>query len=414
MSSTRYRAAVSVALFVLMAAPLSADTHSDANAAGFDADRLARIEHFVDEEIEAKRIAGAVTLVARNGVVVHRHVAGYQDAADRRPLRSDTIFQIYSMTKPVIGAAVMILVEEGVLKLDDPVSNYIPGFADLRVYVSGEGDDMVTKELARPVTVQHLATHMAGFTSFGDSPLNQYLATRYQRPDRFPSLEAYVDHLLPFPLLFQPGSEWKYGPSFDILGHLIEVVSGEKLQTFLQQRLFGPLGMTDTGFSVPASKVDRLASRHASYDGAISVIERSAESPKLDASITPSGGGGLVSTANDYLRFAQMVLNGGELDGVRILSPASVRMMTANHLPAGMESYPGEGYGIGFGVDLNMARKGTLGNAGSYHWLGNDRTHFWVDPKARIIGLFLTQAQPFSFDYGKDMRNLTYQALMTE
>jgi len=384
----------------------------DHERAGFDTGRLARIGHFVDKEIQAGRMPGAVTVIARDGKIVHRGVAGYQDVADGTPLSVDTIFRFYSMTKPVLGVATMILVEEGLLKLDDPVSKYIPGFDHLRVYVSGEGEDMVTEPLAHPILVHHLATHTAGFTSFGNTGLNRLLQAEYKGPDQFPSLEAFIAHLLTFPTLFQPGDDWKYSPSFGALGYVLEVAAEQPLKELLAERIFEPLGMTDTGFHVPADKVGRFASTYYATENGLELIETGSASYMLNPKITPRGGGGLVSTAADYLRFAQMVLNGGELDGVRLLAPTTVRMMTTNHLPPGLESYPGEGYGIGFGVDLDIARKGVIGNNGTFHWAGAARTHFWVDPKAGVIGLFLTQVQTFSFDYDKYMRNLTYQALV--
>ena len=382
--------------------------------AGFSVDRLTRLEQFVDTEVERNRIPGALTVIARDGKVVHTHIAGYQDVESRTPLKEDTIFRIYSMTKPVIGVAVMLLVEDGKIKLSDPVSDYVPELAELVVYLRGEGGDIETAP-AEPMIVQHLLTHTSGFSfPAGDTGLHRLLQASYQRSHEFGNLKEFVRHQAEFPLLFHPGARYEYGPSFDVLGHLIEVVTNQPLGRFLSERIFDRLAMVDTGFFVPADKVDRFASSYNVTDEGLELIETGQDSYMLNPNIVPRGGGGLASTAADYMRFAQMLLNEGELDGVRILSPTTVRFMAMNHLPRAdrriMEG--GDGYGIGLGVTIDTALKGVLGNNGSFHWSGLERTHFWVDPRARIIGLFLTQVQPFNFEYDKFMRNLTYQAFL--
>lgn len=406
-----------LALFLSVPVVL-ADTglpNGSAKRAGFSPERLARIECFIDDEIEGAHIPGAIMMVARNGKVIHSVVSGYQDVESRKPVALDTIFRIYSMTKPVMGVATMILVEEGKLKLDDPVAKYIPEFGELEVYWFEERGEILTSPATETMTIHHLVTHTSGLTfpSNGDTPLHQLLKKEYVPANEFPSLGAFVERMAEFPLLFQPGTRYEYAPGFDVLGHVIEQVAGESLKEFLGERIFEPLGMVDTGFFVPAEKVGRFASTYTSTDDGLELIETGATSYLLDPNITPRGGGGLVSTAADYLRFAQMMLNGGELDGARILAPTTVRFMTRNHLPADEPRIlNGFGHGIGFGVELDVARRQMLGNDGMFHWSGADRTHFWVDPKTGIIGLFLTQVRPFNFEYEKYIRNLTYQAFL--
>jgi CubicO group peptidase (beta-lactamase class C family) len=389
----------------------------DARTANFAPDRLTRLDGFLKNEIEQKRMPGAVAVIARDGKVIHSVAMGYQDIATQTPLTTETIFRFRSMTKPVIGVAAMILVEEGKLKLSDPVTKYIPSFANLKVYVSGEGDNLVVEPINRTMTVHHLLTHTAGFTSpgFGNTGLHRYLQKVAKSPRDFSTLDAFVAHQSKLPLLFHPGDRYEYSPSFDTMGYIIEVVSGQSLGEFLSQRIFRPLGMVDTAFYVPANKISRFASTYVMTKDGLQVIETGRGSVMLNPALPPSGGGGLVSTAADYLRFAQMLLNQGVFDGARILAPTTVKVMAMNHLPINdKRMVVGEGYGIGLGLDVDVARKGVIGNNGSFYWSGSQRTHFWVDPQTQVIGLFLTQVSPFDFEYDKSMRNLTYQALLNK
>jgi CubicO group peptidase (beta-lactamase class C family) len=392
---------------------------------GMSGPRLDRIgSHFREHYVEPGRLPGVLTLVARRGHIVHRAVSGRRDLERDVPLTDDTVFRLYSMTKPVTSVALMTLYERGLFQLDDPVSNFLPEFSDLWVHVPGGG----RVPCETPMTVQHLLTHTSGLT-YGFAMETEVDALYRQRNvgtmDRGGTLESLVESLGELPLLFQPGTRWNYSVSTDVCGRLVEVFSGQTLDEFFTEQIFAPLGMTDTGFSVRSDQVERFA---ANYEpdpaGGLRRSDDPADSPYLKRPILLSGGGGLVGTADDYLRFCSMLLNKGELDGVRILGRKTVDYMTGNHLPSGGDltsmgrsvfsetSYDGIGFGLGFSVMLDPARAHVMGSPGEFAWGGAASTMFWVDPAEELIGLLLTQLMPSStYPLRREIRVMTYAAL---
>lgn len=382
---------------------------------GFDPERLKRIGVALQRRIDAGEAPGFLAAIMRNGKIVHFDALGYRDIAAKTPMSRDTIFRIMSMTKPIVSVAAMMLAEENRLRLTDPVAKYIPSFAKQQIYVSGEGDSMVTAPARRQVQVRNLLSHTSGYTYgiFGNTPVDKLHNQRKLFPQFFKSLAEFADTAATMPLMFEPGTNWNYSISTDILGRVIEIASGRTLPEFLQERILGPLGMTDTAFSVAPAKAARFANSYIKKPEGLVIADDAKKSPFLAPPATPSGGGGLTSTADDYLRFATMLLNEGELDGVRLLGPETVRLMRANHLPEKVTEARGAGFGLGFGVDVVTGSRGYYGGPGTFHWSGADRTHFWVDPVNRIIGLLMTQMEPFDTNFEEDMRALTYQALIS-
>ncbi len=383
---------------------------------GFSSERLARIRPAMQRYVDEGKFPGVLTLIAHCGAVVYQDSVGYMDVESARPLQEDTIFRIYSMSKPITSVGLLMLYEEGRLRLSDPVAEYIPAFANVKVY----GDPPA--ELERPITIQHLLTHTAGLTypSDGPSPVDVLFAkANIMRPDL--TIEQFVDKLTELPLVNQPGTVWRYGVATDVLGRLIEVISGMPLDRYFQERIFGPLGMVDTGFVVPPEKLDRLATEYH-WNEAESKLEVSDRPPQSEYAVNSaflSGGGGLVSTLADYLRFATMLLNMGEVDDVRLLGRKTVAMMSSNHLPPevlarSVDALPqGFGFGLGVGIARDMIRFAELGSCGMYEWGGLANTLFWVDPQEQIIGLLMTQHVPgFHFPLTTDFRTLVYQALL--
>jgi CubicO group peptidase (beta-lactamase class C family) len=363
----------------------------------------ARYQQFLDDD----KLAGLITVVARDGKVVHFEAFGSMDTERGKPMAPDTIFRMYSMTKPVTGAAVMILVDEGKLALTDPVSSHIPEFANARVLVEGENGEHSTVPAQAPMTLWHLMTHTGGLTYGGrDSTLSKMYTDNGVDSDGGSglTLEEFAEKVAAMPLLFEPGTRWNYGVSMDVLGRVVEVVSGQRYGDFLEARIFAPLGMKDSAFHVPDEKLERLAANYGPAENGKRLIDdpetsRYRKIPSLD-----SGGGGMVGTAPDYLRFAQMLLNGGELDGVRILSTESVEEMITNQLPKGLGEAPVNllpgvdfgGLGFGYcGAAVMEGRETTLfGPAGVYSWGGAASTDFWIDRHERLVGMVLTQLIP--------------------
>ncbi len=354
--------------------------------------------------VTSGKLAGLVTLVARDGKIVHQSAHGVRDLDSGVPMTAGDLFRIYSMTKPITSVGVMILVEEGKIDLDAPIETYLPAFEDMDVFkAQGEDGTMETEALIRPVSVRDLLRHTAGMTYgiFGDHPVDRlYREAGILNPAD--DNEAFTDKLADQPLMLQPGTRWHYSVSVDLQGRLIEVVSGQRLDRFFKDRIFDPLGMDETAFFAPQSELDRLATVYAppaegAEDAGIVV------SPNLnDAGVkTPdfnfmSGGGGLVSTAADYLRFCQMMLNGGELDGARILKTKTVDDMRRNHLPEALVPFsprsPGQGFGLGFAVVMDPQKPSD--NAGRYYWGGAASTVFWIDPEDDTIAILMTQFGP--------------------
>jgi CubicO group peptidase (beta-lactamase class C family) len=402
----------------------------DPTEAGFDPDRLARIDSHFASYVDDGRLPGWLVLVTRGGRVVHLATCGRRDTEAGLPIEIDTLFRIYSMTKPVTSVAAMMLYEEGAFELKDEVSRFIPAFADMRVYRSGSAMNAVTGPATEPIRIWHLLTHTSGLTyGFHHAhPVDaMYREAGFEwgtPPEQ--DLAACCDVLASLPLLFQPGAEWNYSMSTDVLGRVVEVASGTTLDRFFQERIFEPLGMIDTAFSVPASDHDRLAALYGASPRSRRAVRLDAMG---DAAKKPptylSGGGGLVSTAADYHRFTQMLRGGGALDGVRLLGPRTLRYMTRNHLPGGTDlehfgrplfaetTFDGVGFGLGFSVLGDPAANRVLSTAGEFGWGGAASTVFWVDPVEDVTALFLTQLLPSStHPIRSQLRQLVYQALV--
>lgn len=354
---------------------------------GLQPPRVDQLEQAFAAEVQKQRIPGAVMLVARDGRVAYEKALGVQDPATGAPMRTDAIFRIYSMTKPVVSVVAMQLVEEGRLRLDDPVAQTIPELRGLSVGVEKDGKlEIVPAQ--REMTVRDLLRHTSGFTYgvFGKGMVKTLYGKEGVDSSNITNAEL-VQRLAKVPLMFQPATQWEYGRSTDVLGHLVERVTGQPLDAVLEARVFKPLKMADTGFWVPLAKLDRVAE---AFD---KDPESAARYELLQVRYKPTylaGGQGLVSTARDYLRFAQMLLNGGELDGARILKPESIAEMTRNHL-AGLKS-PLKEYGFGLGFAVRLTDEGSApGRAGEYNWSGYGGTTFWVDPKEGLIAILMTQ-----------------------
>jgi CubicO group peptidase (beta-lactamase class C family) len=382
---------------------------------GLDEERLGRLTAYLDRLVDAGRIPGWLAVVSREGRVAYVGRGGHRHVEDRLPVEPDTIFRIYSMTKPVTSVAAMMLLEEGAYELTTPISDLIPSFRDMRVYVGGSDLKPVTVPATEPVRIWHLLTHTAGLT-YGfhrvhpvDALLRQggYEWTFPEDTD----LAGAVDTIAGYPLVFQPGTEWNYSLATDVLGRVVEVASGTPLDRFLTERIFTPLGMTDTSFGLAgpdSPEAARLARLYAATpNGRLLAFDQLGERFKRPASVF-SGGGGLLSTAADYHRFVEMLRGGGALDGVRILGPRTVDAMRRNHLPGNADldtfgrplfaetPYRGVGFGLGFGVVLDPARAGMLASVGDYSWGGAASTSFWIDPVEDISAVFLTQVFPSS------------------
>lgn len=391
---------------------------------GFSPERLESLHAAMQEEVDQKVLAGLVTLLVRHGKVEEEKVYGKKDVASGAPMTPDTIFRIYSMTKPVTGVAMMILYEQGKWKPTDPIAKFIPQFAHLKVYKGLDASgSVITEDPIHPPTMGELMTHTAGFTYglFGDTPVDKLY--RQSNPFASKSLDEMIDKLARLPLLYQPGSKWVYSVSMDIQGYIIEKLSGQSLPDFMQQHIFGPLKMTDTGFYVPKEKWNRFATLYGpDKDGAMIPMPDGGAYRSVPG--MPSGGGGLVSTAQDYRRFAQMLLNKGELDGVRILSPATVALMTTNHLPPSLMTgeyaiatqvmRPGLGYGYDCAVYTDPLLADDATGKGTFFWLGAADTWFWVDPANDLIFIGMTQRMfgPGQPDVERVSRPIIYGALI--
>ena len=376
---------------------------------GMSTSRLGRITPVMQGWVDAGKIPGALTMIAREGRLVHFEKFGMQDVATAKPIDFGTIFRIYSMTKPITSIAAMMLYEEGHFQLGTPVSELIPAFKDMQVYTEG-GDAIVDAE--REMTVKHLLTHTSGliYGGDGDHPINQ----RYKDANFYAGdLANMAQELGNIPLLHSPGNGWHYGMSTDVLGYLVEVVSGMPFEEFLKTRILNPLGMNDTAFSVPDEKADRYATLYEpAEDSGIQVIENAPVSSG-PRSFFHSGGAGLQSTAADYLRFCQMLLNDGELDGVRLLGRKTVELIRMNHISDDWQPLErtGCGFGLGFAVVTDVAETHSLGSEGTYSWGGLASTTFWIDPVEDLVAVLMTQLigdSPFHAQF----RVLTYQAIV--
>jgi CubicO group peptidase (beta-lactamase class C family) len=397
---------------------------------GFDAGRLTRIDRHFERYVEDGRLAGWLAAVSRDGRVAHVAAAGLRDAEAGLPVEPDTIWRIYSMTKPVTSVAAMMLWEEGAFELTDPVSRFIPAFADARVFTGGSSEKPVTEPLTEPIRMWHLLTHTAGLT-YGwhyAHPVDAlYRAAGYEwGTPRGKDLAQCCEDWAALPLLFQPGTEWNYSVATDVLGRVVEVLAGRPLDAVFAERILGPLGMADTAFSVSEGDAGRLAALY-SPDRETGRATRADEmgAAALRRPRCLSGGGGLVSTPHDYHRFTQMLLRGGELDGVRLLGPRTLRLMTANQLPGGADlesfarplfaetTFAGVGFGLGFSVVLDPVANHVASSAGEFAWGGAASTAFWVDPAERMTVMFFTQLLPSStHPIRPQLHQLVAQALL--
>ncbi|MFI7120328.1 serine hydrolase domain-containing protein [Amycolatopsis sp. NPDC049868] len=403
----------------------------DSSRFGFDPRRLGRIDRRFDRYVEDGVLPGYHIVISRSGEVVYSHCGGYRDRERLLPVNDSTRWRIYSMTKPITSVAAMMLYEEGAFELTDPIGRYLPEFADMRVYTaSAAARTPVTVPATEPIRVWHLLTHTAGLT-YGFQHSHRvdalYRAAGYdfgtpQGVDLGSGCEAFAG----FPLLFNPGTAWNYSVSTDVLGHLLSVISGWSLDKVLAEYVLNPLAMSETGFSVDEDAADDLAAMYLLDEGSGRVVRGSEVTvPGVAKPDFLSGGGGLISTAHDYQRFTQMLLRGGELDGIRLLGPRTVDYMTQNHLPGGSDlrgvvrsgygetGMNGVGFGLGFSVVLDPMSTGTLGTAGEFAWGGAANTIFWVDPVEELTVLFFTQVLPGSaLPIRPLLKQLVYQALV--
>jgi CubicO group peptidase (beta-lactamase class C family) len=381
---------------------------------GLSSERLERLHQRMDQMVRDGKKAGAITMIVRNGKVADWKAYGYRDVDQKLPMEKDSICRIWSMTKVISSVAVMMLVEEGKLTLNDPVYQYIPEFKNIKVLTGGTADQPELVDAVRPVTVKHLLTHTSGLTyTWGDHPVAQL----YNRKKIFEngSLKEFVGKVASLPLLAQPGEKYNYGINIDVLGYLVQVVADMPFDKFVQNRILTPLRMSDTFFEVPKEKLSRVAKTYTVKDGKLS--ESPAEDLVGKATVTvPYGGMGLFSTVGDYSRFGQMLLNGGQLDGVRLLSRKTVELMTVNHLnnlavphTGGAGAY---GFGLGGSVRMDLAKGNIPGSLGQFGWDGAASTYFRMDPKERTVSLVFFQYMPFDSPALELFSTLFYQAIV--
>jgi CubicO group peptidase (beta-lactamase class C family) len=396
-------------------------------ALGFDGERLSRIDRFLAERyIEPGLLPCALLLVARKGELVHKCVLGHASLAKDKRLEEDTIFRLYSMTKPVTSIALMMLVEDGRIALDDPVARWIPSWRDLTVYRAGQPGTYTTRPVDAPMRVLDLMRHTSGLTYGFQNRTNVDAAYRSLRLDAFEaeSLAALVEGLARVPLEFSPGSSWNYGVSTDVVGHVVSLASGLPFDEFVRTRILVPLGMHDTDFHVPEAKVARFADCYVR--SAAGTLAPAADRNFLRPPRAPSGGGGLVGTAADYLRFCEMLRRGGELGGVRLVGPKTLALMRMNHLPGGKDladlappgmfseaAYQGMGFGLGFAMVTDPARYGVTASPGEFSWGGLASTAFWVDPVEDVCVVFMTQLMPSStYPVRRELRTMVNAAIV--
>ncbi len=387
--------------------------------AGLSAERLRRVHEVMQRYIDSGEVAGTVTLVARKGRVVHLEAQGLADLGTRAPMRTDHIFRLASMTKPITSIAAMMLMEEGRYQLHDPLSKFLPEFKEMKVAIANRpherlaaGYRLVPAE--REITIEHILTHTAGLATETSGPLKDLV--RQLNAERKPDdvLADRIRRLAKLPLSFQPGTAWEYGPGTDVVGRLVEVVSGQSLDAFFRSRILDPLGMADTHFYLPDSHLSRLATAYEKKDGKL--VRLGAEGPAQRNGKYFSGGGGLAGSIEDYCRFTQMLLNGGRLDNTRIVGRKTIELMSRNHigdLPMWEDSLRGYRFGLGFRVMADPGAAAKLVSTGSYGWGGAYGTYFWVDPKEEMIGILMLQLMPYAhLNIRYDFQNAVTQALV--
>ena len=420
--------------------------HGTPEELGLSSSRLDRVTDWLNQQVESERLAGASTMICRNGRIGYLESAGQSDRENGKPFDASTIVRIFSMTKPITSVAAMMLYEEGRYQLDDPVAKYLPEFTDTKVW-KGEGSLENVEDQTSPMLVKHLFMHTSGLT-YGFMNANvvdqEHRNQKIEFPGTAGTLEELVKRLAGIPLIAQPGTQWNYSVSTDVLGRLVEVWSGLSLEAFFKERILEPLGMHDTGFSVTEGNKDRFASLYSPLSGAdmsnvgkksvsdsrqmkpgLKLQEPAATSRYLKPTKLFSGGGGLTGTIGDYARFCQMLLNGGELDGERLLSPITVNYMRSNQLPDNADmaamgqpvwsetSYDGIGFGLGFAVVIDPRKASIITSVGEHHWGGAASTFFWIDPQEDLFVVFFTQLMPSStYPIRRELRTRVYQAIV--
>jgi CubicO group peptidase (beta-lactamase class C family) len=426
-ASIRRRRATLVLVCLAAASSVQAANDTTARSAkpeevGMSAQRLARIAPAMQRYIDQQLVSGVVTLVARRGKVVHFEAQGLADVAAGRPMTEDTVFRIASMTKPITSVALMMLFEEGHFLLDDPVSKFLPEFAEPQVAVPLEreltgGRTYRLAPTAGPITIRQLLTHTAGLANTYMGPFREdHDAAGERRPGE--TIGDFVVRLAALPLNYEPGTQWQYSRATDVVGRLVEVISGQTLDAFLRDRILAPLGMSDTHFYLPLEKLPRFAAQYRPGEDGKIVL---ADAPTAQSRFVAEphnyfmGAGGMVSTAPDYLRFLLMMLNGGELEGTRLLGRKTTELMTENHigdLPVWLRG-PGFGFGLGYSVLVDRGRAGSMTSEGSYGWGGAFCTYFWVDPEEELIGILMTQVRPYNhINIRHEFENLANQAII--
>ena len=400
---------------------------TSARQAGFDEARLGRItDHLRQHYVDPGKIAGCQVAVARHGHVAYHASLGARDLERGLPMADDTIFRIYSMTKPITSIALMQLYERGMFQLNDPVHRVIPAWRDQEVYVGGTGERIETRPPDAPMTFRHVLGHTAGL-SYGatNHPVDQRYRAEGVHREQGETLQTFVDKLARVPLHYTPGERWMYSYATDVCGHLVEALSGMPLDRYFEEHIFAPLGMKDTAFSVVSGKVERFAANYErGPDKTLKLLDDPQGSPYRVHPTFFSGGGGLTGTTADYLRFCEMLRRGGELEGERILGPRTLRLMTRNHLAGGQDltqmaegafsetAYEGVGFGLGFAMTLSEVGAGTLG-AGDFYWGGAASTIFWVDPVEDLSAVFMTQLMPSAtFNFRGQLKNIIYSAIV--
>jgi CubicO group peptidase (beta-lactamase class C family) len=383
---------------------------------GISAERLNLIKPAMQSYVDEKKLPGMVTMVARHGKVVSFEKFGLMDI--NQPMQSDAIFRIASMTKPITSVAVMMLYEEGFFQLDDPIAKYIPEFQDLKVFTKKDINGIHSEDQKKPMTIRNLLTHTSGLASgMEDSPVDSMYREAGLSDG---TLKNMVQKLDGIPLKYQPGTRWQYGRSTDVLGHLVEVVSGKSLDVFLKEKIFIPLKMTDTDYSVPEQKLNRVSKVYGAGKNGIEIINN----PEINHVSPPvkfiSGNGGLLTTASDYMIFSQMLLNKGIYHGVRILQSKSVDLMTSNQISSVImpdddflgRLMKGMGYGFGVAIVEDSGKSNTSGSKGSYWWTGSANTYFYIDPKKDLILILMTQFVPnFQYPVFKEFKEIVYKAI---
>lgn len=394
--------------------------------AGFAPERLARItDHLNRNYIDNGKIAGCQTVVARHGHVAYFSSLGQMDRERNRPMADDALFRLYSMSKPITSVALMQLYERGYFQLNDPVARFIPGWRDHQVYVGGEGESIETRPPERPMTFRNVLSHTGGLTYGGtDHPVDRIYRTKHVRgPGE--TLQTFIAKLANVPLRYTPGDRWCYSYSTDVCGHLVAAISGQPFDVYLKDNLFAPLGMTDTAFSVAAAQQNRFAANYQrGPDKQLQLIDDPRTSSYLQPPAFLSGGGGLVGSTADYLRFCEMLRQGGELEGERVLGPRTLALMTKNHLAGNRDltemaigtfsetANAGVGFGLGFAVTLSDVEAGAMGQ-GDYYWGGAASTIFWIDPVEDLVVIFMTQVMPSAtFNFRGQLKSIVYSAIV--